>query len=415
MRPLLTSLLTVAVGVTAFPAYAASANTTSTYATSASTASKNVDSGRERIRRHLEDLARVGAVGAQVRVTDENGTWTARVGKARAGKARADGDSPVPRGGLFRAGSATKMFTAVALLQLVGEGKVSLDAPSDHYLPPGLVPGAEHITVRMLLQHTSGLHDFARELPQGADLVRTRFRHYDSTELVREAAARTPDFPAGTDYAYSNTNYLVLGLIIERVTGHSYAEEVRSRIIKPLRLRHTSVPEDRTSLPGPHAHGYITLDGKGLGKGKGASTGTGTSTGPGPGKSDARQVDITELNPSMAGPAGEIVSTTHDMDVFLTSLTSGKLLRPAEWKEMNRTVPTGDPDSRYGLGLKHLKSSCGRLAVGHTGGIPGYATLAFTTPDRSHRVVLSANLADWPADPRIGGPIDRVLDDAICG
>ncbi|MFH8985983.1 serine hydrolase domain-containing protein [Streptomyces varsoviensis] len=400
MRPLLTPLLTVAVGVTAVPAYAtsasaasasaASADATTAEATRGGTAPKTGDGARERIRRHLEELARVGAVGAQVRVTDENGTWT-----ARAGKARADGGAPVPRGGLFRAGSTTKMFTAVALLQLVGEDKVSLDDSVDRYLPAGLVPGAGHITVRMLLQHTSGLHDLARDLPQGEDLVRTRFRHYDSTRLVREAAARTPDFPPGTDYGYSNTNYVVLGLIIERVTGRSYAEEVRDRIIEPLRLRHTSVPEDGTSLPGPHAHGYITLQGKG--------------------ESDARQVDITELNPSMAGAAGEAVTSTHDMDAFLTALTSGKLLRPAEWKEMNRTVPTGDPDSRYGLGLKHRKSSCGRLAVGHTGGIPGFATLAFTTPDRSHRVVLSANLADWPADPRIGGPIDKVLDDAICG
>ncbi|GCD40600.1 serine hydrolase domain-containing protein [Streptomyces paromomycinus] len=381
-RPLLASLLATAIGVTALPAHAAPVDG----------ASATGSSGRERILRHLDDLTRSGAVGAQVQVTDANGTWT-----ARAGTARTDGGAPVPREGLFRAGSATKMFTAVVLLQLVGEGKVSLDAPLERYVSKELVPAAGDITVRMLLQHTSGLHDVARDLPQGAELVRTRFRHYDTATSVREAAARPAVFPPGTDYGYSNTNYLVAGLIIERVTGCSYAEEVKRRIITPLRLRGTSVPGDTSSVPGPHAHGYLTLRG----------------TGDRPGR--VRQVDVTELNPSMAGPAGEIVSTTRDLDTFLTSLTSGKLLRPAEWTEMNRTVSAGGPGSRYGLGLKQERLSCGRLAVGHTGGIPGYATLAFTTPDRSRRVVLSANLADWPADPSIGNPIDKVLDDAVCG
>ncbi|KOG65566.1 hypothetical protein ADK76_05765 [Streptomyces griseoflavus] len=381
LRPVLTTLLTLAVGTSALPAYA----------TPSSSTSQTSSSGRERIHRHLQDLTRSGAVGAQVQVTDQNGTWTARAGTARAG-----GSAPVPEGGRFRAGSATKMFTAAVVLQLAAEGRLSLDASLDRYLPSELVPGAAHITVRMLLQHTSGLHDLAHDLPQGKDLVRTRFRHYDWAALVREAAVRPAEFPPGTDYGYSNTNYLIAGLIIDRVTGHSYADEVRSRIIEPLHLRHTIVPGDKTSIPGPHAHGYLTL------------RGTGTHRG------HARQVDITQLNPSMAGPAGEVISTTSDLDTFLTSLTSGKLLHPAEWKEMNRTVATDDPGTRYGLGLKRVQLSCGRLAVGHTGGIPGYATLAFTTPDRSRRVVLSANLADWPADPRIGAPIDKILDAAIC-
>ncbi|MGP3977301.1 serine hydrolase domain-containing protein [Streptomyces sp. 8N114] len=334
------------------------------------------------IHKDLADITRNGAVGAQVRVTDRGDSWT-----ARAGSARDRGTAPVPRGGVFRAGSTTKMFTAVVLLQLVGEGRVALDDPLSRYLPPGLVPNADRITVRMVLQHRSGLHDLARDLPQGEEFVRTRFRHHDPAALVRAAAAKPADFPPGTDYGYSNTNYAVAGLVIERITGRPYAAEVRRRITVPLGLRHTSVPGDSAILPGPHAHGYIKL---------------------------ADREDITELNPSMAGAAGQIVSTTGDLDKFLTALTSGKLLRPAEWREMNRTVATGEPGARYGLGLKHRKLSCGRTVVGHTGGIPGYATLAFTTPDRSRRMVLSANLADWPADPGIGAPLDKVLDDAFC-
>ncbi|MFH8346195.1 serine hydrolase domain-containing protein [Streptomyces sp. NPDC018045] len=350
------------------------------------------DDSRVRVRRHLLELARSGAVGVQVRVTDRRGTWTARAGKAGTG-----GGAPVPAGGQFRAGSATKMFTAVTLLQLVGEGKVSLDAPLNRYLPPGLVPAAEKITVHMVLQHTSGLHDIAEDLPQKEELVRTRFRHYDKAALISEATSHPAAFPPGTGYKYSNTNYLIAGLIIERVTGHAYAEEVRNRIIKPLGLGDTSVPEDRTTIPGPHAHGYIKL---------------GEPDDP---SAAQRHVDITDLNPSMASSAGEIISSTRDLDTFLTALTKGKLLQPAEQKEMNRTVPTGSAGERYGLGLKHRRLSCGRTVLGHTGGIPGYATLAFTTPDRAHRVVLSANLADWPADPAIGDPIDGVLEDAVCG
>ncbi|MEV0259853.1 serine hydrolase domain-containing protein [Streptomyces sp. NPDC050617] len=372
-RTLLTCLLaTAAVGSLTLPTAAASdPGATGTTGTA------------DAIQRDLDLLTRSGAVGAQARVTEGGRTWL-----ARSGSATKAGRTPVPRDGQFRIGSATKLFTAVTLLQLVGEGEVSLDAPLSRYLPSGLVglvPQGDEITVRMALQHTSGLHDIARDLPQGDEFIRTRFRHHDMADQVRRAAAETADFPPGTDYGYSNTNYLIAGLIIERVTGHSYAAEVRDRVIAPLGLRHTFVPGDRSAIPGPHAHGY-------LGK-----------------------ADISALNPSFAGPAGEIVSTPRDMDRLLTALTSGELLRPAQWKEMNRTVATGETGERYGLGLKELKLSCGRTAIGHTGGIPGYATLAFTSRDGERRVVLSANLADWPADERIGKPIDQTLDDALCG
>ncbi|QDA02462.1 hypothetical protein CTZ40_00200 [Streptomyces rimosus] len=272
LRPVLTSLLTLAVGMPALPAYA----------TPSSHTSQTSSSGRERIHRHLQDLTRGGAVGAQVQVTDQNGTWTARAGTARAGAS-----APVPEGAASAPGAPPRCSLPSSCCNWPQKARLSLDAPLDRYLPSELVPGAVHITVRMLLQHTSGLHDLARDLPQGKDLVRTRFRHYDWAALVREAVARPAEFPPGTNYGYSNTNYLIAGLIIDRVTGHSYADEVRSRIIEPLHLRHTIVPGDKTSIPGPHAHGYLTLHG--------------TSTHRG----HAQQVDITQLTPSMAGPAGE--------------------------------------------------------------------------------------------------------------
>ncbi|GAA2070640.1 serine hydrolase domain-containing protein [Streptomyces albiaxialis] len=364
VRSLLTCLLaTAATGALALPATAA-------------------DSGSGGVQRDLDRLVRGGAVGAQATVAVGDGTW-----RGRAGGATRSGDAPVPRDGRFRIGSATKMFTSVVLLQLVGEGRVDLDAPVSRSLPPGLLPErlGERITVRMALQHRTGLYDVARDLPLGREFVRTRFRHHDQAERVRKAAARPLAFPPGTEYGYSNTNYLIAGLIIEHATGRPYGDEVRDRILRPLGMRHTRVPGDDPRLPGPHAHGY------------------------------AAGADITALNPSLAGPAGEIVSSPGDLDRFLRALTGGELLRPAEWREMNRSVPAGEPGARYGLGLKTRKLSCGRTAVGHTGGIPGWATLAFATPDGERRVILSANLADWPADEGVGGPIDAVLDDALCG
>ncbi|MFG3253689.1 serine hydrolase domain-containing protein [Streptomyces sp. NPDC048172] len=369
-RSLLTCLLaTAATGALALPAVAADS------------AERPREIQRE-IQRDLDRLVRVGAVGAQARVAVGDGAW-----RGRAGGATRSGDAPVPRDGRFRIGSATKMFTSVTLLQLVGEGRLKLDAPVSRHLPPGLLPRGlgERITVRMVLRHTTGLYDVARDLPTGEEFARTRFRHHDQAERVRKAAARPLAFPPGTKYAYSNTNYLIAGMIVERVTGRPYGDEVRDRILRPLGMRHTRVPGDDPRLRGPHAHGY------------------------------AGGSDVTALNPSLAGAAGEIVSTPGDLDRFLKALTKGELLRPAEWREMNRTVPTGEPGARYGLGLKKLKLSCGRTAVGHTGGIPGWATLAFATRDGERRVVLSANLADWPADEGVDGPIDAVLDAALCG
>ncbi|MGD3111030.1 serine hydrolase domain-containing protein [Streptomyces sp. YGL11-2] len=376
-RTLLTGLLaTTAMGTLAVPATATATDRPQDLRGSHS----EPDSGTARkVRRDLDLLTRSGAVGAQVQVTEGDRAWLARSGGARKT------GTPVPPEGQFRVGSTTKMFTSVVLLQLVGEGEVLLDAPISRYLPSGLVPQGDKITVRMALQHTSGLYDVARELPQGEEFIRHRFRHYDMTDQVRRAAAKPADFPPGTDYGYSNTNYLVAGLIIERVTGHPYATEVRNRVIAPLGMRHTVVPVDSSVIPGPHAHGYLG------------------------------QTDISALNPSLAGPAGEIISTPGDMDKLLVALTSGKLLRPAQWKEMNRTVATKEPGVGYGLGLKVRELNCGRTAIGHTGGIPGYATLAFTTRDGRQRVVLSANLADWPANEAIGKPIDKVLHDALCG
>jgi D-alanyl-D-alanine carboxypeptidase len=163
---------------------------------------------------------------------------------------------------------------------------------------PGLLPDGDAITVRMILQHTSGLFDYTSIVPQDdAQIGANRFKHYDARQLVAAAAARPLLFPPGTRWSYSDTNYLVAGLLITAVTGRSWNSEVTGRIIRPLHLDGTSAPGDDPFISGPHADGYVMVGG--------------TPT------------DITVWNPSVAGSAGAVISTAADLDRFLTALLGG--------------------------------------------------------------------------------------------
>ncbi|WP_307868733.1 serine hydrolase domain-containing protein [Umezawaea beigongshangensis] len=307
---------------------------------------------RAAVQKLLDELVDGGAAGVQVRITDGRDVLVARSGVAELGS-----DRPVPRDGRFRAGSITKTFVASVVLQLVADGRVSLDAPVSRHLP-GLLPDGDAITVRMLLQHTSGLFNYTNVFPED-DLAPLQ-RHWDPEELVALATARPLDFPPGTAWNYSNTNYVVAGMLVERVTGRPYGEVVRQRVLRPLGMRSTLFPGDRTTLPEPHAHGYVTVGGA--------------------------VVDATEINPSGAWAAGEVVTTTADLDRFTAALLSGRVVPPAQLAEMTRTTEVS-PD--YGLGLQRETSSCGVQAWGHAGGIPGYLSLMLSTRDSGTRMELS--------------------------
>ncbi|MFI6097110.1 serine hydrolase domain-containing protein [Lentzea sp. NPDC051213] len=316
-----------------------------------------------------------GVLGLQARVTDGRQRFA-----ARSGVAEFDTAKPVPLNGRFRIGSVTKTFVSTVVLQLAGEGKVDLDAPVDRYLP-GLVPYKD-ITVRHVLQHTSGLYNYTPELPlDPAGFEQIRYRHWEPEELLALATSHPLHFPPGTKWKYSNTNYVVAGLLIEKLTGKPYEKAVEQRILKPLRLDDTEVPGDNVNIKGPHAHGYWSVDG--------------TPT------------DITRINPSLAYGAGEMVSTTRDLDTFIVALTSGKLLRPAQQKEIGRTTDVS-PD--YGLGLQVQTLSCGTRIWGHGGSIPGYVTFMVTTPDTGKRLQLSATSAPSAGNPAYG----EIIDEGFC-
>ncbi|MEV4450780.1 serine hydrolase domain-containing protein [Streptomyces mirabilis] len=323
-----------------------------------------------------------GVPAALASVKDRDGrtrTYTAGVGDVATG-------AKVPRDGQVRIGSNTKTFTAVVVLQLVGEGKIGLDAPVDTYLR-GLVRGdgidGRHITVRQLLQHTSGLPNYSKFLSDD-------IRYYDPRELLDLALQHKADFAPGTNWAYSNTNYLVAGLIVQKVTGRPLAEEIDQRVIKRIGLRHTYFPAPgEETIRERHPRGYYQDS------------------------ADAPLVDATEWDPSWAWAAGQMVSTNSDLNRFFTALLAGRLLPKAQLDQMRTTVPASYPfpaSARYGLGLVSTPLSCGGVYWGHGGSMTGYETRGGVTEDGR-----AANVAvTMQPSQAVKERMDGVVDTALC-
>ncbi|MGV9849902.1 serine hydrolase domain-containing protein [Streptomyces sp. NPDC003442] len=347
------------------------------------------------LQQQVDAIHDTGAVGVFAEVTSPHTRDSARAGTAVRGTGR-----PMPHNGRLRIGSATKTFTATVVLQLVGEGRMSLEDTVEQWLP-GAVQGngndGGRITVRQLLQHTSGIPDVKPEIPalNSADGYRAeRFRTYTPEKLVRLAMRHPPNFPPGTDWSYSNTNYILAAMIIHEVTGRSWAQEVNARIIRPLGLRDTSTPGTFPSIPGPHAHGYAAF---------GMDTGIGTSTGTG--------IDVTTLNPSMAVGSGSIISTTHDLNRFYAALLGGRLLAPAQLDEMTTTKPAPELGVRYGLGLGEIPLSCGGGYFGHPGELLGYHTWGGVTRDGTRTAVVYAT-SDGGQDTQQA--MSTLVDQELC-
>ena len=283
-------------------------------------------------------------------------------------------------GDRFRAGSITKSFVATVALQLVHERKLSLSDTVEQRLP-GLLPYGKHVTLRQLLNLTSGV-------PDNQDAVDAEFikgnmtRSWSPRELVGLVAGRRPDFAPGTGWAYSNTNYMLAGLMIERVTGHSLGQELTHRLFSPLRLRDTSFPVNRTTIGGHHLHGYALVDGK--------------------------VRDVTELNPSGMWAAGNLVTSAADVAHFWRALLGGDLLAPAQLRAMKTTVPAWHGSGvRYGLGIQEIPSACGTL-WGNGGAIAGFSNLSHNSEDgtRQAAVVLPMN----PSPHAVDEAMDQGLD-----
>ncbi|MEJ3658877.1 serine hydrolase domain-containing protein [Actinomycetes bacterium KLBMP 9759] len=357
----------------------------------------NGHEGQAALQRDADALRDVGVTGVQARLVTEYGTDIV----ATSGVADTTSNEQVDGAGYFRIGSDTKPFVATVVLQLAGEGALALDDSVERHLP-GVVSGngndGNAITVRHLLQHTGGIHDDDPGLDTPQLYLDRRFRPYPPADLVARAMSHPPDFAPGTAWAYSNTGYLLLGMIVEKLTGRPWFEAVDARIVQPLQLEHTIWPGDAPDLPEPHARGYQRF------------------------APESPLVDVTEL--VEANAAHGMISTTADLNRFYRSLFDGTLLRPTQLAEARRTVPVDEdagrfwPGGRYGLGLRMRPLSCGGAYWGHSGGVTGYMTEGGVTTDgrRSVIVSMSSALADsLESAARQQQTVDRLVDNALCG
>ncbi|MEX0174030.1 serine hydrolase domain-containing protein [Streptomyces sp. LMG1-1-1.1] len=334
-------------------------------------------------RQALQAAVAAGVPGAVAQARDGRDRWTGTAGE-RKGNDR------------FRVGSITKTFTATVLLQLQAEGRIDLDDPVEKWLP-GAVRGNGHdgrkITVRQLLNHTSGIYSYTedpafQERVFGAGFLEHRYDTWTPAQLVSVAMTHRPDFAPGTAWNYSNTNFVLAGMVIEKVTGRPYGKAVENRIIKPLKLRATTVPGTRTAMPEPSSPAYSTLSRD----------------------VNAPVHEVSDLNPSIAGAAGEIISDSQDLQTFYRALLKGRLLTEGGLKEMTTTVAISPeyPNVGYGLGLMKQKLGCGKEVWGHGGGIHGSSSLAQATRDGEHSLAGNFN-ADWTGDTQ------AVVEAEFCG
>jgi D-alanyl-D-alanine carboxypeptidase len=329
------------------------------------------------LQRAMRDFLRdpsIHAPGAILHVHSSTlGSWTGVAGLGRVAPAE-----PMRRADRFRAGSIAKPFVAVAVLQLVEDGRLSLDAPLPQVLPASVVgrfPNAADITVRMLLGHRSGIPEWD---PPGLDeqIARDPARVWNVSEFLDRAAAQPPVFAPGTGFFYSNTDYNLLGLIIERLSGRSWRHEVARRVIRPLGLPDTYLPSPgHRSIGGAHAHGYREVDGK--------------------------RVDLTRVDPSVAGAAGggALVTTVGDLARFLDVLLNGRLFRHRETlRQMLAFAPAQDTGGvvGYGLGVEQRALPGGVELIGHLGTAAGYR--AYVGRLRPQNATISFAL-NWEDDP----------------
>jgi len=299
--------------------------------------------------------------GALVQIRGRAGAWSGTSGIAELG-----GTEPPRLDGRFRVGSITKTFTAVVTLQLAAERRLDLERPVQHYLP-GLLP-ADYppIPVRTLLNWTSGINGLGVNSKDPGWFRDHRYDHFEpgsQLDLGKPLA-----FPPGTAQRYGNADYILAGLLIEKVTGNRWADEVTRRIIRPLHLTGTSVPGEDPRILGPHAHGYeVTADG---------------------------WLDVTEANPSLQWSAASIISTAADLDRLMVALFRGRLLPKKQLNEMF-TVPNvkifgTDQPAVYSAGLTRFH--IGELTVwAKSGDRPGYNNGIGATRDLSRRLVYSVN------------------------
>ena len=355
----------------------------------------------ESLKSRAQGLVEAGYPAALAAVSDSKGESAG----VAVGKGSLETGQAPPMDGEVRIGSNTKTFVAVVVMQLVQEGKVGLDEPIETYLP-GLIKGegidGSRITVRQLLQHTSGLPDFDETLVGTTDVFQYRHHYVTPRDVLDSALSKPAQFEPGAQWKYTNTNYLVLGMLVERVSQRPVGEQIDERIVKKLGLSHTyfPAPGDR-SIKGTHPQGYhLSAEGK--------------------------LEDITEMDPTWGWAAGAMVSTPSELNTFFQAVFDGRLLTQASIDEMkNGAVDASSylgPGTVYGLGLIGRSLTCGGTSWGHGGDIAGYHTRGGVGPDGTAVTVAVTAMPSAIADQsnpessakEKSAKVDETVDAALC-
>ncbi|MDH6132480.1 D-alanyl-D-alanine carboxypeptidase [Kitasatospora sp. MAA4] len=322
-----------------------------------------------------------GASGAIARIGEPGQLWTGSTVDSQTGR-------PIPDNAHFHIGSISKTFETAVVLQLAAEGTIDLDQTVQNYLPGLLPANFEPITVRELINFTSGLPNVDEGLPpQSADeVIADRYNYRTFDQIIQQTLRPAdrphpgPHFTPGTEQEYNSLGFRIAGELIEQRTGHSFKDEVTARILNPLHLNQTSVPEDDPVMPRPYLHGYMT-------------------------NSQGTAVDVSE----QGGDPSNMISTPADLDHFITALFQGRVVPAGQLNEMF-TLPTDgtgkpvpyiggdcDPGSGkpatacFGAGLMSTPLPGGNLLWGKTGHDDGYANGVFATRDLSLRAVFSVS------------------------
>ncbi|MFC4507506.1 MULTISPECIES: serine hydrolase domain-containing protein [Streptomyces] len=332
----------------------------------------------------LTGLPDADATAALVRVGGTDGTWRGSAGvHDLASGAAADPDAR------FRAGSTTKVVTAAAVLRLAAQGRIDLNTPIQHYLPGLLGKQFRPITVRQLLNHTSGIPVGVSLGDSFAELYAHRFETLTPQRVAASAGAKKPEFRPGKKQHYLNINYTFLGLLIEKVTGRSYASQATRLVLAPAGMRDTYFPGTDPRILGPHNLGYQAVQ---------RADGT------------TEFVDVTEWNMADRFAAGDMISTTADLERLITSLFRGRIVPKPQLQEMF-TVPAGIEGAAYSAGLTRFEAD-GKVYWVKSGGRYGYNSAVAATRDLSRTVVYSVNSTDAKSED-VNPVVNRIIMAAL--
>lgn len=385
-RSILTGALALplAVGPLAAPAAARGALARSASAPSATARSASAPDA-EALRAAIAGLPDADATAALVRVGGSDGRW-----RGSSGVHDLESRRPAVPDARFRAGSTTKVVTAATVLRLAAEGRIDLDAPVQHYLPGLLGRRFRPVGIRQLLNHTSGI-------PAGDGLGTTfeevyahRFDTLTPQRVAASAGAKQPLFRPGKQQYYANIGYTFLGLLIEKVTGRSYASEAARLVLTPAGMRNTYFPGTDPRIRGPHNRGYQAVR---------RADGT------------TEFLDVTEWNQADRFAAGDMISTTADLERLLTGLFRGRIVPRPLLKEVF-SVPSGITGASYGAGGLQRFEYDGKVYWVKSGGRYGYNSAIAATRDLSRTLVYSVNSTDAKsedANPVVVGVITAAL------